>query len=267
VHHTALENARTKAVAEAQAKWDQEYGWAKDPRMAEASRRVAQFQGNPLGLVAELVRDLAPHPELGPQLRSFLGQQFGALRQRSAAPVEEPPQPDVEIRNDQGQVVGHTYSAEAQAKRETFLKRQWMQEVQQAFGPRLQTLDTIAQREADAEMQRQADSFGASFFQEISALPGFDVEKHGKAMAEELALHPLPQNAHPDVVRANAYRAYTKVVLPELQSSAVRSVVATQQQKAGVNTASPQTGSTGTPKSYADMTWSEAFQHELAARR
>lgn len=266
VHHTALENARAKTRAEVEAEW-KDIAWARNPRAAEVVQRVLASDGDPLRFFAQQFDELAAHAVYGPQLRSFLGQRFGALRGRSQPAVEEPPTPDVEIRNDQGQVVGHTFSAEAQARREAWLKQQWMQEVTQTFAPRLQTLDTIQQEREVAATRQQADYFGRTFFEELSALPGFSNEKHGKLIAEELQRTPLPENAHPDVVRARAYQAYAKVVVPELQSQAVRSAVATQEQKATVNTASPQTGSTGTPKTYADMTWAEAFQHEMAARR
>jgi hypothetical protein len=268
VHHTALANARTKAVEEAQAKWDQEYGWAKNPLYAEGAKRIAAHQGNPIGLLSEITDSLAQTPEGAQLLRSFLGQKFGGLRQRAEAPHGPTmPEPDVVIRDDQGNVVGQTYSAQAQAQREAVLEQQWLQKVAETFGPRLQTLDTIAQERAHEAATVQAESFASSFLGELQALPGFDLTKHGPAIAAELKQVRLRPDAHPSEVNAAAYRAYTKIVLPELNSLNRRDIVTTQQQKAGVNTASPSTGSTGTPKSYQDMTWSEAFQHEMAARR
>lgn len=238
------------------AEW-QQYAWAKDPRVQQIVQQVAASQGNPMAFFAQQFAELSQHPQWGPQLRSFLGQQFGGLRQRQEPSLPQEPQPDVAIYDQQGQVVGHTYSAKVLAEREAFLKQQWMQEINQSLAPKLQTLDSLAAREAQAAAQAQAQSYASSFMQELSALPGFDLEKHGKAIAAELAQNQLAPNAHPAEVNAAAYRAYAKVVLPTLGQHAQSQLLDNLQKKAAATSsinpgsAAPSTGKSY--KSFADL--------------
>jgi hypothetical protein len=248
-------NERMKAAEE----WKQQNAWAENATLREAAERIARHQANPLGLLTELINDLSPHPEYGPQLRSFLGQQFGGLRQRQPA-APEAPTPDVAIRDEHGNVVGQTYSAEALAKRDAFLEQQLLAKIEQTYAPKLKTLETIEQERQTAAAEKQAQSFAKTFHDELSALPNFTA--HAPAIAAELQALRLAPNAHPAEVNAATYRAYLKVVLPSLDSAAQSKLMGQLQTKAaasmtGVNPASAAPTSTGNIGSFTDsrLTW------------
>jgi hypothetical protein len=237
--------------------YKQRNAWAENAHYREAVERIARSAGNPLALVAELVQELGPHPEFGPQLRSFLGQQFGNLRQRQAAAAEAPPEPDIAVYDQQGNVVSRTYSDTALAKRDAYFKQQLLQEISQQFAPKLQTLETIQKERDKAAADQQADHFSKSFVAEASALvPGFDIKVHGPAIAAELNKFNLPDDAHPAIVEAVGLKALLKVVLPTLNASAQSKLLDSLQQKAAASTAvnpsSAAPTSRSSPKSFHD---------------
>lgn len=229
--------------------WKEQHAWVETPEALEAVQRIARSQGNPMALLTELVRDLSPHPEYGPQLRSFFGQQFGALRQRqvqSPDPSAEALVPDVVIHNDQGQEVGRTYSAEKIAA----LKQQWLQEVRQSLEPDLRTVKTIQQERETAAMTEQANQFATSLVEEFKGIPGFDPKTHGPLLAAEIAMLQLPQNAHPAVVEAAARKALLKAVLPTLGHKAESALLDNLQRKAAANSSvNPGSAAPSTPRS------------------
>jgi hypothetical protein len=252
-------NDRMKAAEE----WRQQNAWVENPAAREAIERIARHQGDPLGMLAELVNDLGPHPEYGPKLRSFLGQQFGGLRQRTQPTAPEAPTPDVAIRDEHGNVVGQTYSAEALAKRDAFLEQQLLAKIEQTYAPKLKTLETIQQEREHAAAQQQAQSFAKTFEQQaVEMIPEFDIKTHGPAVAAELAKLNLQPNAHPSVVEAAGLRALMKVMLPNLGNAAQSRLMGQLQTKAaasmtGVNPASAAPTSTGNIGSFSDarLTW------------
>jgi hypothetical protein len=248
-------NERMKAAEE----WKQQNAWAENATLREAAERIVRHQANPMGLFKELVNDLSPHPEFGPQLRSFLGQQFGALRQRQPT-APEAPTPDVAIRDEHGNVVGQTYSAEALAKRDAFLEQQLLAKIEQTYAPKLKTLETIEHERKEQAAKQEADKFATSFMQELQSLSGFD--EHKAAIAAELSKLHLGPDAHPSEVNAAVYRAYLKVVLPNLGNAAQSKLMGQLQTKAaasmtGVNPASAAPTSTGNIRSFNDpnLTW------------
>jgi len=253
-------NERMKAAEE----WKQQNAWAENATLREAAERIARHQANPLGLLTELINDLSPHPEYGPQLRSFLGQQFGGLRQRQPA-APEAPTPDVSIRDEHGNVVGQTYSAEALAKRDAFLEQQLLAKIEQTYAPKLKTLDAIQAEREHAAATKEAESFATTFFSEVKALPHYS-EDMGKKIAAEVSRLQLAPNAHPSEVNAATYRAYLKIlasdVLPKLGNAAQSQLMGQLQTKAaasmtGVNPASAAPTSTGSVSSFHDksLTW------------
>jgi hypothetical protein len=281
VHHTALANARTKAVQEAQAQWDQAYGFAKLPGAREIFEKVARSAGNPIAFFAEQFDELANDARFAPQLRSFIGQRLGQFRgQQSQQAPQGPtmPDPDVAIYDAAGNVVGQTYSAQAQAQREAVLKQQWLQDVNHQLAQVRGEFAPVVNAYQDATLKANANTFAAETMQVAEKWPGMhpETDKENRAavsrrIAVLMAQVPPDQlrdeRMAPIILKDALKQAWLDEVLPKLQMQARRDIVTTQQQKAQVNTASPSNGSTGTPKSYSDMTWSEAFQHELAAKR
>jgi hypothetical protein len=253
-----------KAAEQQLEEYKQRTGWAENQQLREAAERIARHQGNPLSLVDEIVQDLANHPEFGPQLNSLMARRLGSLRQqRQQQPAAlEPPQPDIQVFDQNGQVVGHTYSDKAQAQRDAYLEQQLMAKIHQSLAPKLQTLETIQQERAHAQMQHQATTFASSFEQTAKEMfPAFDTKTHGPAIAAELAKLHLPNNTHPSVVEAAGLRALNKVMLPTLSSTAQSQLLDSLQQKAAastaVNPASAAAKSTGNIRSFNDpsLTW------------
>lgn len=226
-------NDRMKAAEE----WRQRFAWAERDDVQQIIQMVSQSKGDPMAFFARQFADLAQHPTYSAQLRTFLGQQFGSLRQRQPAEPAAPamPDPDVAIYDAHGQEVGRTYSAKTLAEREAFLKQQWLQEVTQSLAPDLQTLKTIQQERQQQAAEAQAHDFATSLLQEFTSIPGYDPKTHGPQLAAEVAKLQLAPDAHPAVVEAAARKALLSVVLPTLGQKAQSSLLDTLQKKAAAN--------------------------------
>lgn len=262
VHKTALDNARSKAVAE----WEQQYGWAKqvDPqefqRVVEMSRKAS---ADPIAYLQDFIKEIQQDPKYGAQLRSLAAR---ALSQRQQQVVDEQePQPDVPIQLDNGRVL-NLYSAEQQAKREAFLQRQWMSQVKQEFSPVTKTIETLQAREAEAVRQSEIHSYVSTTHQDVTTWPGMQDEANRVAVASELASMRLSSDDPREVTLAlNA--AYRKAVLPNLHRSAMQSVLSTTRQHASAGTVNPGQTSTRAAKSMDEMSIAEALQHVAAQGR
>jgi hypothetical protein len=230
--------------------WREQHAWAERPDVQQIIQMVAASKGDPMAFFAQQFADLAQHPDYGPKLRTFLGQQFGGLRQRQTPDQPQEPQPDVAIYDQQGQEVGRTFSAQALAQRDAIREQQLLQKVTQSLAPDLQTLKTIQQERATAAMTEQAQSFASTLFDEFKSIPGFDEKTHGPLMAEEIAKLQLPKDAHPAVVEALARKVLLKVVLPTLGHKAESALLDTLQRKAAANSSvNPGSAAPSTPKS------------------
>lgn len=229
--------------------WKEQHAWAERADVQQIIQMVAASKGDPMAFFAQQFADLAQHPEYAPRLRTFLGQQFGGLRQRQGQnpdPGAEALVPDVVIRDDHGQEVGRTYSAEKIA----LLKQQWLDEVRQSLAPDLQTVKTIQQEREAAAVQTQATDFASSLFEEFKSIPGFDEKTHGPAMAAEIAKIRLSQNAHPAEVEAAARKVLLKVVLPTLGHKAESALLDNLQRKAAANSSvNPGSAAPSAPRS------------------
>jgi hypothetical protein len=233
--------------------WKEQHAWAETPGIREAVEMIARSKGDPLTFFREQFAEMSAHPQYGPQLRSFLGQQFAGLRARESA-EPQPPSPDVAIYDDQGQVVGHTYSDKALAARDAFREQQLLTKLKESLAPEFQTLGTIVQEREKAAADAQAQTFAASFMEELQALPGF--ADHKAAIAEELRALRLPPNAPVEAVNFAAYRAYTKHALPHLGKRAESHLLDRLQTQAHASTVNPSSAaptSRTAVKSFADL--------------
>lgn len=156
VHHTALANARTKAIEARDQQWQEKAGWVlalPQNQQEAAPQLVRDFYTNPAMFIANVYSTLANHPQWGPQLRAFIGQGNG----NGHAPVSDEPQPDVEIivNPQTGQTV-RSYSADQQAKREAWLSKQYDQRFEQRLAPFEEARRAEKDRADRAEFDRQA---------------------------------------------------------------------------------------------------------------
>ena len=232
-------NAEKNALKTQFEQYKQQTAWAENQVLREAASRVAAHAGNPMGLLSEIVQDLARTPEGAQQLRTFLGQQFGGLRNRQPA-TPQMPEPDVVITDGNGHAVGRTYSDTALAQRDAIRDQQLFDKITQSFAPKLQTLDQMQAEREQAAADRQASQFADTFFSEVKTWPHY-TEDMGKAIAEELKTNRLSDTAHPAEVNAATYKAYLKIlardVLPTLGAKAQSAMLDSLQQKATASTA------------------------------
>lgn len=253
-----LENARNE--------WKQQHGWAEQVsqqefrQVTELARRAS---ADPIGYLQDFIKELQASPEHAAQLRSLAAKALAQRAQQTVA--EQEPQPDLPIALEDGRVV-HLYSADQQAKREAFLQQKWMQSVEQKLQPFQQTHQALqAEREA-AQATIANERFASTVTSDVKSWEGVTDETM-KAMAVQVANDPqLPKTPSFEQLELAVNRAYRKVVLPGLRRSATASVLSNHQLKVNANTVSPGQSSAGTPKPYTEMSWGEAFRHELAAR-
>lgn len=162
VHSTALDNARTKAKAEATAEFDRDFGWArqvKPENLASMGRIANEINTNPLAHVEKIIGELQADPHWGPQWRSMAGRLLGGGNVAAASSLE----PDVEITNQAGQVVGKAFSAERNV---AMINQAVSKAVSDAIGREVQPLKSeYEQRKADEktrestrQIEQQADT-------------------------------------------------------------------------------------------------------------
>lgn len=228
--------------------WREQRQWAEnvDPQAFETIRNwYARAHADQRGFALGTLDELLAHPEHGPAMRSELARRLGTRQQNADATGNDLPQPDVEITDGNGNVVGRTYSDKQLTKRDEFLTRQVMSQVDAKYAPHVKTLDEIREAREQHARQAQADDFGRSFASELAKMPLFDEVKADVAKA--LAGMSLPDQ--PEAIRAATLQAYINIVGPKLQNNAQLSTVADFQRKAHASTAvNPSAAALTTPK-------------------
>lgn len=229
--------------------WRESHAWAEqyDPAAAQTMTQwYTRAQADPRTFALSLLDELAAHPYHGPAVRSELARRLGSgSRQPKEPAAPTMPEPDVEITDGQGRVVGRTYSSESLQKRDAFLRQQIASEMDAKYAGHFQTLDEIRTASEQYAAQTQANQFGHSFAQELAALPHF--EEHKVAIGQQLAALKLASD-HPDAVRAAAYKLYHQIVGPTLLNGGKQQAAAEFQRKAHAATAvSPSAGVSNAP--------------------
>ncbi len=241
VHKKALDNARTKASTEAVAQYREKFGWAEklQPQQVQAMGKVAhELATDPIAHVLKVIAEIEAHPTFGPAWKARNG------TAQPAAAAEPSLDPDVEIRDDQGKVVGKTFSAD---RWQAALKKA----VDEALGREVQPLKTeFQQRQAAAEQQRKADlekqqteaahKSADSILAEIEQILEGDkslFDEVDKTMAQNPGM-----SAH-----AAALKVRAEKVVPKLKGAATQEAMTEFQRKANGNTANGN-GRTAMPK-------------------
>lgn len=209
-HKTALDNARTKAAQEVEAR----YAWATQIPQEHRST-VGDFYGlmdrAPVQAAETLIRTIAADPRHAPALRSLFGKLLGTNRAASSpAPTAAPapssaalPEPDFE--DGQGNTF---YSAGAMKKAFDALRADLTASFAKEYGPIKQDFRTRAQREAAARAEAQATREAADWaereYAEVQTYPHFTryETEIAKAMEADESL--------------TAERAYIRIVVPKL---------------------------------------------------
>jgi hypothetical protein len=149
VHSKALENARTKAVAE----------FSQKSGVGEAVKFSERINSSPPGFWREYTTELLAHPEHGKALRSDLARMFGGLKNQGQAATEAAmPSADVQIVDAAGNVTGMTYSEKQLAARDEWREKQLMAKVSERVKPFEQEREAkqLAERQAAEHKQVEA---------------------------------------------------------------------------------------------------------------
>lgn len=264
-----LANARSKAIEEETAKW-KDYDFVRGIPAADLRELITdalESGGDPIQLVQRMTARIAADPVHGPALRSFAAKQLAAGRRTAPVEPEDEPTPDAEIVNEHGQVVGLTFSAAQQAKREAWLKRQWMGEVSKEIAPLKQSHEKAIAHEREVVAKAEAAEWSGGFNKELAAYPGFQEHKTaiGTRVLDTLQrLQPNDPRANdPMFLEAITLRAYNAEVLPKLQQTERRAVVQDIHQKANAGSIGhPTAHPTAAPTSLKDRSWTDALAQE-----
>jgi hypothetical protein len=236
VHQKALENARTKAAQETEARLRTEMGWAQDipaadgPRMAQMYQ---QFVADPAGYAMNLLQQLGNNPQYAPQIRSHAARVLGTRGQQQQ-PVEQEPGPDLEDPSTGTKL----YSAEQQARREAYREKRLMEQLEKRLSP----IEHERQQQKQLNEQREQFQRAKSTLEKMRETDPFFKEHE-----------PLVKAAMNADTHLSFEAAYNKVlretVIPSLQANAETSVVASLQQKAVASSRNPAAASTTAPPS------------------
>lgn len=158
-HEAILKNTRAKTEQEVGQRFQQQYG----PHVELGSR----IQQDPVGTVVQLVNELSSHPQYATEVISALARTLGARRGMAAA--EEEPQADLVTADGQT----HVYSAEQQAKREQWLQRQWMKQLDERLSPLQQREQASQERERYEYAVKDAHTRMGKVLEPFKALPEF----------------------------------------------------------------------------------------------
>jgi hypothetical protein len=252
-HKEILEGERTK-LAEQEAKW-QRVAWADElatagytpEQIREAIGTQRALRENPVAALEELYGAIQNSPHYAEQARSFAGKLLGSKAQAEDAE----PQPDLIGQDANGQF--RVYSAEQLAKREAWLERRMVGQLEQRFQPLLQAHQQAQQREQ--QQARDVQEAGA-------AKAEFDAFKDRPHFAEHKAdILAFMQAKQWQVPLSDAYNhiLVTKVI-PKLQETGKAQAMADFQKQAQASSAKPSSAAPvtpATPKSFfdKDLVW------------
>jgi hypothetical protein len=252
-HQKVLANARQKERAAATAEFDRQYGWAKQvpresvQRMGELADRL---NTDPIGFLNQLHEELAAHPTYSQQLRSQAGRTLASGR----GAIE----PDIEVHDAQGRVVGRTYSDAMLARRDAALAQQIKADLLQTVQP---LRDAYARTEQEARAAQHAT--------EVNAEADVILARIDSILEGRKDLYGAVNALMTDGI--DAYDAAIMVmqqsIAPTRSATAQQRAVATMQKKAAGNTANgagTAVSTTTRPKNAKDLA---AFLATLDGRR
>lgn len=210
VHHTALANARTHAVAE----YKKQHGWAEQfkPEQRDWLIDAATRMKDPVAFHRWFGEQLNAHPQ---------------YRQQLAAPPAA--QPDVEIQDAQGNVIGKL-SQFLQAEREQ-IRGEFTNLVKPILTERDQRLQKEKEDAAHQDLEKRTDGVMAQVNRvlRLDKLPQDEQAAIGKKLLDEMV-------RTPDALDA-ALIVFERDVVPSLERKGQQAAADTNLKKAAGNTA------------------------------
>lgn len=251
VHRKSLENARVKGGEEAVAKYREKYGWAETiaqpdlQRWGETANRINQ---DPEQFADDYLTELENHPRYAASIRQKIADRAAAYRSQQQA--TQPPQPDVQIVDERGQVVGMTYSDKQLPQLLAQVKADAIKEVQQQLAPLNQMRAQAEERERFATVNAKVDAQLA----EASKWPHF--LEHQQAIGVEVQKGRSLEDAYNAV--------YVRDITPRLASLERKSVLGQLRHKVAAGTVSPTSGVTSVSAPDSQKSFEQLF-HEKAS--
>ena len=258
VHKTALDNARTKATAEAQATFDREYGWAKSipPQTIQQWSGIASLMASdPPAFLEKYFAEAATHPTFGPQVKSWAAK---TLSRRTGTAQDL--SPDVVVQDGEGREVARTFSAErVQAivahTVQDLLGKEVMplkQDLEQRKAREQQQVMEARQADAAKRLEASTDAVLADISELLDITDATAPETRDALYGELNALLDADEKLSPH--KAAMQLRKTRIV-PTLEGKAQQQVLDTLTQKAGAQGMNPTragVASTHRPKSFND---------------
>jgi hypothetical protein len=237
VHKTALDNARTKAIAE----YKEKVGWAEtvDRAAYEEAAKIGQlYQRDKPAYIRQVMAEALANPELAPLVRSEAARVLG-----TRAPQPQSAVPDIPIVNEQGQVVGNLREIVSQHLAEFAAKE--LEPIKRDYATRQQAEQT---RQEQAQLHTTVTTL---YEQAIADLPQF--KEHEQEIAA--ALDKIPGDPGTAL-----YRAWTQVVLPKLNAASQAKTLDSLKTTAAASLANPASAAVTTakrPRSFNDpsLSW------------
>lgn len=254
VHHTALENARTKAKDEALAEWRKTHGWAEQVNRAEieALAPMAQlYQRDRPAFVRQILSEGVADPEVAALIRSEAARFLG-----SRAPAQESTEiePDIPVMDESGRVVNHAYSA-------TAVKQLVQRAVEEAIGKKVAPLEQDYQaRQKHAERA----AYNKRLDDAVKADERF-VESRPYWKDHKAAIQKLYAETPSFVTLRDAYYHYVEhTLLPNLSKTERTKVVNGLTEKVAASSVSPSSGTTALPIPDDQKSWEELLREGAA---
>jgi hypothetical protein len=173
VHKTALDNARTKAGQEAEARFQKEYGGALEV--------IRAMQSDLPGTLSQLLSEAVAHPQHGQAVLAHAARLLQGRRGTKAPEAVVEPEPQADLQTAEGELV---YSAKQQQAREAWFRRQVLGDVEKTYGPIKQSFEQQQkqqqQTEAFNKYRAEADTRSKAQAETLKKLPF--VEEHRSAI-------------------------------------------------------------------------------------
>ena len=250
VHKTALENARKE-----RDEWDKQYGWARQIDQNEfrqvqglARRLSSENAEEAVAAVSELIAEMTARPTHAAAVRSLIAKSLGGGRQ---APTM--PEPDVDITDANGNVVGGTFSHKAMMQFGQAVVQQALAKVDEKYAPVVKTHEEVKSERELLKAKAAASEWEGGFTKELTTYPGFADNKFeiGKDVArqiQEASRNPNIDTDNTAFLEAITLRAYNRVVLPKLDASSRQAVAHDLATKGGGSGVVPGRAPVGAPK-------------------
>ncbi len=221
-HQSVVQNTREKTAREVVGQVQQHYG----PGIEFQTR----LRADPAGTISQLISEAVSDPQMGQQITAHLARTLSQRRGQKAA--SEEPQPD--LQTAEGELV---YSAGQLHKRETWLRQQMAEEVNQRFAPIEQERQARAEEVRQQQHQQQTRELVTTRLQAWQQQPGFTEHEADIQVRQQ---HYVNQGMDTWSALGMAYAAVVnEKVVPKVRAESQSSLVTSAFAKANGSASNP----------------------------